>query len=161
MVAQSGHRTPTGDCTMHCGQIRSSQRPQRRLEATSGSRRQNVSNVSLVIGETGYPQIVNIYRNKLDIGYRLIQSSLLAMSRSKTRRVHNSRPLMTPALSRSELDVIRLAAVTNANATENQTNSIGRFKRTAQTGIRITAIKNQTAESFQGVNSTPSAGTDP
>ncbi|MCH8229392.1 MAG: hypothetical protein IIA53_03580 [Chloroflexi bacterium] len=60
MFAQSGQRAPTGDCTMHWGQIRSSHLPHRRLEAMSEWRRQVVSKVSLVIDDSGYSLNVDI-----------------------------------------------------------------------------------------------------
>ena len=63
MFAQSGQRAPTGDCTMHLGQIRSPHRPQPKFEAVSGWRKQVLSKASFVIGESGYRQIMDIYRD--------------------------------------------------------------------------------------------------
>jgi len=60
MLAQSGQRAPTGDCTMHWGQIKAPHRPHRKLESVSGWRRQAVSKVSWVIGESGYTENVDI-----------------------------------------------------------------------------------------------------
>ena len=97
----------------------------------------------------------------LEDRYCSIHSSRLEMSRSNTTRVISKRAEIDPERSLSELDVIRLMAVAKANATANQTISIGRFRSAAQMGIMTTAISHQTAESFHEVNNTPSAGTEP
>ena len=162
MLAQSGHRAPTGDWTMHSGHMKSPHLPQPKLEVVAGWRRQVLPKVSFVIGvQDNQKNVVTDCETSVGISlnsYCPTQSERLLISRWKTNRFQISFVEIDPSTPRTELDVIRLKRVTTIIPIENQRISIGRSKNITHTGIIRVAINHHTAESFQGLTRTASAG---
>ena len=120
ILAQSGQRAPTGDCIMHCGQIRSPHLPHRRFDGTFGWRRQLLLKVSSVICREKYAK-ASLILEIAEKGYWSIQFWRVAISRSNTNRVRINLNDICLLSSLSEFDVILLVMVIRTNTNANQT----------------------------------------